>query len=91
MHSEIPLLICMPFAIILLMIAVMPLAFPHFWESNKNKAILSAIVSIPVLPGIKLLFFALVKCFSLLKHPAVAVSEFNKGVPGIRFKNKKYF
>jgi Na+/H+ antiporter NhaD/arsenite permease-like protein len=30
------------------MIAVMPLAFPHFWEKNRNKAILAAIVSIPV-------------------------------------------
>ncbi len=49
MHSEIPILLCMPFAVILLMIAIMPLAFPHFWESNKNKAILSAVVSLPVL------------------------------------------
>jgi Na+/H+ antiporter NhaD/arsenite permease-like protein len=49
MHSEIPVFLCMPFAVILLLIAVMPLAFPHFWDSNRNKAILSAIVSIPVL------------------------------------------
>lgn len=49
MHSEIPILLCMPFAVILLLIAIMPLAFPHFWESNKNKAILSAVVSLPVL------------------------------------------
>ncbi len=49
MHTEIPLLICLPFVLILLMIAVMPLAFPHFWESNKNKAIISTILSIPVL------------------------------------------
>lgn len=43
-----PLLICLPFVVILLLIAVMPLAFPHFWEKNRNKAILAAIVSIPV-------------------------------------------
>jgi Na+/H+ antiporter NhaD/arsenite permease-like protein len=49
MLPEIPLLLCVPFVIILLMIAIMPLAFPHFWESNRNKAVISAIVSIPVL------------------------------------------
>jgi Na+/H+ antiporter NhaD/arsenite permease-like protein len=47
--NEIPLMICLPFVILLLMIAVMPLAFPHFWEKNRNKAIVAAIVSIPVL------------------------------------------
>lgn len=51
MHEQlvIPLYICAPFVILLLMIAVMPLAFPHFWEKNRNKAIVAAIVSIPVL------------------------------------------
>jgi Na+/H+ antiporter NhaD/arsenite permease-like protein len=33
----------------LLSIAVLPIATPKFWESNKNKAILSVVVSIPVL------------------------------------------
>jgi Na+/H+ antiporter NhaD/arsenite permease-like protein len=47
--NEIPLIICLPFVILLLMIAVMPLACPHFWEKNRNKAIVAAIVSIPVL------------------------------------------
>ncbi len=44
----IPLYICAPFIILLLSIAVMPLAFPHFWEKNRNKAIVATIVSIPV-------------------------------------------
>jgi Na+/H+ antiporter NhaD/arsenite permease-like protein len=48
MPEAIPLYICAPFVMLLLMIAVMPLAFPHFWEKNRNKAILAAIVSIPV-------------------------------------------
>jgi len=48
--EPIPLYICAPFVIFLILIAVMPLALPHFWEKNRNKAIVSALVSIPVLP-----------------------------------------
>jgi len=36
-----------PFAIMLLMIAVAPLAIPHFWESNKNKLIVTLAIAIP--------------------------------------------
>jgi Na+/H+ antiporter NhaD/arsenite permease-like protein len=46
---DIPIIACAPFVIILLLIAIMPLAFPHFWEKNRNKAIVSAIVSLPIL------------------------------------------
>jgi Na+/H+ antiporter NhaD/arsenite permease-like protein len=46
---HIPLILCAPFAVILLLIAIMPLALPHFWEKNGNKAIVAAVVSIPVL------------------------------------------
>ena len=49
MNIEIPLYICLPFIIILLMIAIMPLTFPHFWEKNRNKALVSFVVSLPVL------------------------------------------
>ena len=49
-HTEsIPLLAGVPFIVLLLLIAVMPLAFPHFWEKNRNKAIISALVSLPIL------------------------------------------
>ncbi len=48
--ESIPLYICAPFVIFLLLIATLPLAVPHFWEKNRNKAILSALVSLPVLP-----------------------------------------
>ena len=50
-HSspEIPLLICLPFVIILLLIAIMPLAMPRFWERNRNKALIGGLVSLPVL------------------------------------------
>ncbi|HWR81883.1 MAG TPA: sodium:proton antiporter [Candidatus Deferrimicrobium sp.] len=36
-----------PFVVLLLLIAVMPLAAPHFWEKNRNRAIITAIVSLP--------------------------------------------
>jgi Na+/H+ antiporter NhaD/arsenite permease-like protein len=37
-----------PFALMLLGIAVIPLAWPHFWESHRNKAIFSAALGVPV-------------------------------------------
>jgi len=44
-----PLWTVVPFAVYLLVIALLPLAFPHFWEHNKNKFILAVIASIPVI------------------------------------------
>jgi len=42
----------LPFALMLLSIAVLPLAASHFWENNRNKAIVSALLGIPVLVAI---------------------------------------
>lgn len=42
-----PLLACLPFALMLLAIAVMPLAAHHFWESNRNKLFVSFILGVP--------------------------------------------
>jgi Na+/H+ antiporter NhaD/arsenite permease-like protein len=39
----------LPFAAYLLAIALVPLAAPHFWESNRNKLLVAAIASLPVL------------------------------------------
>jgi Na+/H+ antiporter NhaD/arsenite permease-like protein len=47
--ESIPLITCVPFAILLLAIAVLPLALPRFWESNRNKGIIAAVISLPVL------------------------------------------
>jgi Na+/H+ antiporter NhaD/arsenite permease-like protein len=49
MNNAIPIYICLPFGLLLLMIAIMPLKFPKFWENNKNKAAISIITSLPVL------------------------------------------
>jgi Na+/H+ antiporter NhaD/arsenite permease-like protein len=38
-----------PFVGLLIGIAVLPLATPHFWESNRNKLIVSAVLGLPVL------------------------------------------
>ena len=38
-----------PFVALLLSIAVFPLAAPHFWESNRNKLIVSAALGLPIL------------------------------------------
>ena len=45
---QLPLWSVLPFALMLLGIAVMPLQLPHFWEKNRNKAILSAVLGLPV-------------------------------------------
>ncbi len=38
-----------PFVILLLGIAIFPLAFPHFWESNLRKLLVSIVLGAPVL------------------------------------------
>ncbi|MFO0931695.1 MAG: sodium:proton antiporter [Planctomycetota bacterium] len=47
-HDAVPALWVAPFALLLLCIAVLPLAKPHFWEHNKNKGIIATALSIPV-------------------------------------------
>jgi Na+/H+ antiporter NhaD/arsenite permease-like protein len=37
----------MPFALLLSCMAVLPLWLPHFWERNRNKGIVTALVSLP--------------------------------------------
>lgn len=37
-----------PFVLLLLSIAVLPLLVPHFWEKNRNKAIVSLVFGLPV-------------------------------------------
>jgi Na+/H+ antiporter NhaD/arsenite permease-like protein len=44
-----PIWAVVPFAIYLLAIAVIPIAFGHFWEKNRNKLIVALIMSAPVL------------------------------------------
>ncbi|MEW5693003.1 MAG: sodium:proton antiporter [Candidatus Hydrogenedentota bacterium] len=51
---NLPLWSVLPFVALLLSIAILPLAVPHFWEPNKNKAIISCIFGLPV--GIYFIF-----------------------------------
>lgn len=44
---EVPLWASIPFVIMLLMIAISPLVMENWWERNRNKLIVTAIVSIP--------------------------------------------
>ncbi len=48
MH-EIPLLTLIPFALMLLSIAVMPVKFEKFWEDNINKLYVALALSVPIL------------------------------------------
>lgn len=44
-----PLLVpVLPFALMLLAIAALPLAAPHWWERNRNKALVAALLAAPV-------------------------------------------
>lgn len=44
---EVQLWMAIPFALMLLIIAIAPLAFPEFWESNRNKLILTLAIGVP--------------------------------------------
>lgn len=43
---------CLPFAVLLVSIAITPLIAPHFWEKNRNKFILTFLISLPPLGGL---------------------------------------
>ncbi|MBI1917509.1 MAG: sodium:proton antiporter [Planctomycetes bacterium] len=44
---DLPVLSVAPFVLLLLTIAVLPLAAGHFWHKNRNKAIVAAIFAVP--------------------------------------------
>ena len=44
-----PVYTMLPFVAMLLAIAVCPLMVPHWWESNRNKLVVSAVLGLPVL------------------------------------------
>ncbi|MCX7880024.1 MAG: sodium:proton antiporter [Ignavibacteria bacterium] len=46
-YPDVPIYMNLPFVVMVLAIAIMPLATPHFWESNKNKLFVSLILGIP--------------------------------------------
>ncbi len=47
--AQLPLISALPFVALLAAIAVGPLVAPHWWHSNRNKALVAALVSLPVL------------------------------------------
>jgi len=54
--AEIPLALVLPFAGLLLCIAILPLVAPHFWESHRNKGLVALALSLPVLVYLPLAF-----------------------------------
>jgi Na+/H+ antiporter NhaD/arsenite permease-like protein len=44
-----PLYTVIPFVVLLLAIAILPLRVPHWWESNRNKLVVAAVLGAPVL------------------------------------------
>jgi Na+/H+ antiporter NhaD/arsenite permease-like protein len=57
MH-DVPLIAVLPFALLLAAIAILPLAAPHFWESNRNKALVAGLLSLPILTYVGLGHFS---------------------------------
>jgi Na+/H+ antiporter NhaD/arsenite permease-like protein len=47
--SDLPIYTVVPFVAMLLAIAICPLWVPHWWESNRNKALVSLALGLPVL------------------------------------------
>ena len=48
LSRDLPLASVLPFGLLLLGIAVFPLVAPHWWEHNKNRAIVAAVLAVPV-------------------------------------------
>ena len=48
MGSSLPLWTVVPFAALLLCIAILPLVAPHWWEHNSSKAIIVTLLALPV-------------------------------------------
>ncbi len=46
---QLPLITALPFVALLLAIALAPLAAPHWWHHNRNKALVALVVSAPIL------------------------------------------
>ncbi len=67
---EIPPLLVVPFAALLLCIAILPLAAAHFWDENKNKALVAAGLSVPVFGWL------LMRSPSSLGHAAIEYASF---------------
>jgi Na+/H+ antiporter NhaD/arsenite permease-like protein len=44
-----PTIMALPFVVLLLAIALVPLIKPHWWHHNRNKALVAALVSLPIL------------------------------------------
>ncbi len=59
-----------PFALLLASLALLPLFFHHFWESNKNKAIVALTLGLP-----SAVFF-LIKDWHMLAHTALDYAAF---------------
>ncbi|MEX2156758.1 MAG: sodium:proton antiporter [Gemmatimonadales bacterium] len=47
--AQLPLISALPFVALLAAIAIAPLAAPHWWHSNRHKAVAAVLVSLPVL------------------------------------------
>jgi Na+/H+ antiporter NhaD/arsenite permease-like protein len=66
-----PLWSLIPFLLMLVSIAVLPMTFPEWWDNNRNKTILSVVMSLPVIAvvlrcGPRLLFHSLLDYVSFL-------------------------
>jgi Na+/H+ antiporter NhaD/arsenite permease-like protein len=48
-ESPLPLYTVLPFVLMLLAIAVLPLATPHWWEQNRNKMLVACVLGLPIL------------------------------------------
>ena len=45
--AQLPSWAAIPFVVILLLIALMPALAPHWWESNRNRGLLMALIALP--------------------------------------------
>lgn len=48
LRHELPLVTVLPFVLLLLAIAVLPLLVGHWWEKNRHKALVAALLALPI-------------------------------------------
>ncbi len=76
--SGLPIWSVIPFAVLLLCIAILPLTFSHWWEHNKNKLIVSMLLGLPI--GIFMFMEASARHIPLTLHEHPVLSSMHEYV-----------
>jgi hypothetical protein len=77
---DLPVWSVAPFALLLLAIAVLPLAAGHWWHRNRNKALVAALFALPAAVEAAEPFTALVEVAELVQANALGIEREGRGL-----------